>query len=46
MGSSSAGEYNWRAYDAETSKTIEMYFVAMGPDRTSPPMRSGLRRGW
>ena len=33
MGSSSAGEYNWCAYDAETSKKIEMYFVAMGPDR-------------
>jgi hypothetical protein len=23
-GSSSAGEYNWRAYDAETSKKIEI----------------------
>jgi hypothetical protein len=32
-GSSSAGEYNWRAYDAETSKKIEKYYQAMGPDR-------------
>jgi hypothetical protein len=33
MGSSFSGEYNWCAYDAETSKKIEMYFRAMGPDR-------------
>ena len=33
MGSSSAGEYNWCAYDAETSKKIEKYYLAMGPDR-------------
>ena len=33
-GSSSAGEYNWCAYDAETSKKIEMYFRAMGPALT------------